>query len=362
MVQMAYELVRPSELSLADRAAWRDFTACDPTLGSPYFSLEFAQCCEEARSDTRVLVQRRRGQATGFLPMHVGRVGYARPLGGPLGDVQGVIAAPGEVFAITEALGAVHIPVFNFESALASQAAFRDHQTGCTGSWIIDLSAGYDAWREGRKAIAPKVIRNLDSRRRRMERVEGGFSFVMADQRPDAFETMIAWKRDQYHRTHVFDVFSVNWTRKLLAAILRRESEHFMGLLSTLNINGEIAAVHVGMASDRVCHYWFPAYNADYSRLSPGILMIEEMAQTAAMMGLEAMELGPGDYAFKKDLASYQTGLASGYAVSPSVLGVARKTVRALVNASEHAPLGRASAWPGKAMRKLDRLSSFYAA
>lgn len=362
MSEVQYELVAPSALPAADRAAWRAFVSASAALGSPYFAFEFALCCEEARRDTRVLVARRAGQAKAYLPLHVGKAGYARPLAGPLGDVQGVIAESGFALDMPAALAAVNIPVFNFESMLASQTSVQPFIQQRVGSWMLDLSAGFQHWRDGRKSVQPKAIRNLDMRRRRMERLDGGYSFVMADQRAEALATMMAWKREQYRRTRVFDVFSVKWTRRLLAAVLRHQSDHFSGLISTLNIGDEIAAVHVGMASDRICHYWFPAYNADFGRISPGLLMIEEMAKTAASLGHQALELGPGEYPFKRELASFQTGLAAGYAVSPSLLGCARRMTHALVRASEAAPLGRAGRWPGKAVRKVDRIMSFHAA
>lgn len=362
MRQAEYSLKKPSELTLAERAAWREFVAADPALGSPYFALEFAQCCEEARSDTRVLVEYRLGMPVAFLAMHVGRIGYARPLAGPLGDVQGAICEPGHVLDVPGALQDLHVPVFNFESVLSSQASFKSSLTSRTGSWTLDLSDGFEAWRSARKSVVPKAIKNLDMRRRRMEKFDGGYSFVMADKRPEAFETMIEWKRSQYQRTKVFDVFSVQWTRRLLEAVLRREGDYFTGLMSTLNIGGEIAAVHVGMASDRVCHYWFPAYSADFGRLSPGLLMIEEMARVSASMGHHSLELGPGNYSFKAELASYQTGLSAGYTIAPSFIGRARQAARLVVERAEAAPLGRLSQWPGKAMRKVDRLVSFHAA
>lgn len=361
MGQGQFELVKPSGLSELDRASWRDFLASNPALGSPYFALEFAECCEEARADTRVLVKRRKGQAAAFLPLHVGRVGYARPLAGPLGDVQGIIAPVDEVFDLVEALSAVRLPVFNFESVLASQHSFHPHTQSTDGSWMMDLSNGFDAWRAERKSAMPKAVKNLDVRRRRMDRYEGGHSFVIDDRREGILDTMIAWKREQYRRTGVFDVFSVGWTRKLLEAVLRRQSDRFCGLVSTLSIEGRIAALHVGMASDRICHYWFPACDIDFGRVSPGLLMIEEMAKIAASIGHEALELGPGDYGFKRDLSSYQVGLSRGYATSTSLLGFARSASHSLVEAAEGAPLGALSALPGKAMRKLDRLASFYA-
>lgn len=362
MAQLSFALEKPSELTASERAAWREFIAANPALGSPYFALEFAECCEEARADTRVLVQRRAGMAEAFLPLHVGRIGYARPLGGPLGDVQGVILAPGTGFDLNQALRAVGLPVFNFENALMSQSTFREHARHCDGSWIMDLSEGYEAWREARKAVSAKPLRNLESRRRRLEAIEEGHRYVLDDRREGALEMMIAWKRAQYRRTGVFDVFSVAWTRDLLAAILRRQSDDFSGLISSLWVGERMIAIHVGMASARLCHYWFPAYDPDFARLSPGMLMIDEMARTAAGFGHLGIELGPGDFQFKRDLGSYQVGLASGFAAMPSLLGMARKTCARVTEADADRPATGLAALPGKAIRKLDRLAAYHAA
>lgn len=359
---MNVTLKRPSDLLPAEREAWYAFLDADPALASPYFALEFAECCEEARDDTRVAVIRTGGQIRGFLPMQTGKVGYARPLAGPLGDVQGLIAEPGHDIALADVLAAAGIPVFDFHSALCSQASFARHAHHRDGSWIIDVSDGFDAWLERRKEVAPKFVRNIAMRERRLAQVEGGFNFVMADERPEALETMIRWKSVQYQQTKVFDVFSVEWPRRLLEAILRRQSDRFSGVCSSLNINGEIAAVHVGMASDRMCHFWFPAFNRDFGRMSPGLLLLVEMAKTAAQLGHTGVELGPGEYGFKRDISSYQVGLATGFVASSSLLGMARHASAAMVRAIEAAPIGPPAQWPGKAMRKLDRIAGFYAA
>ena len=359
---MQVELKKPSTLSDAERGAWRAFTDADPALGSPYFTYEFAECCEEARNDTRVLVITEQGQLKAFLPLQTGHFGYARPLAGPLGDVQGVIAEPGYPVDLAGALKAAHIPVFEFHAALACQDAFREQTVETQGSWMIDLSEGFDAWYAQRQALEAKAMRNVRTRYNRLEAIAEEHAFVMADNRPEALEAMISWKRAQYAETGVFDVFSVKWTRRLLEAVLKRESDEFSGMCSTLQIDGKIAAVHVGMSSRRQCQFWFPAFDRDYNQVSPGLLMLVETARTCASLGHTAIELGPGDFRFKKDLSSYQIGIASGHFTNPSVMGMVRRGSAALMRSLDSDPPSALSRLTGKAMRKIDRLAGFYAA
>ena len=357
---MQVDLRKPSELSDAERGAWRAILDADPTLASPYFALEFAECCEEARDDTRVIVARDRGSILGFLPLQTGRLGYARPLAGPLGDVHGIIAPRDAGADPARWLAAAGIPVFSFHSALSGQVGFREAANRPTdGSWVIDVENGFDAWQANRKSVNAKAMRNIATRFRRLEEVDGGHSFVMADYRPDVFEVMVRLKRQQYRRTGLFDVFSVGWTRRLLKAVLRRQGDYFTGVCSSLRVGGEVVSVHVGMASDRMCHYWFPAYEPDHSRLSPGVLLLVEMVRTASAIGHFGVELGPGDYGFKKDLASYQTGLVGGRIVTPSLRGSLVRAGENMAEACAKMPFGPLGRIPQRGFRKLDRLAGF---
>lgn len=362
MSRLETRLVRPSALTPAERLAWDEFVDADPRLASPYFERAFAECCEEARGDTRVLVARREGQIKAFLPLQAGRIGYARPVGGPLNDVSGLIAEPGADIAPAEMLRSGGVPIYDFSTALSAQTGWTAGGAKTDGSWVMDTSNGYEAWEQRRTQLAAKAMRNMRMRRRRLEGVEGGFRFVMADDRPEAFQTMVAWKSAQYRRTKVFDAFSVAWTGRLLQAILRRRSDRFSGLCSTLYVGDRIAAVHVGMASGRLTHFWFPAYDNDFGRMSPGLLLLTELARTAASLGHYGVEMGPGDYGFKRDLADYQIGLTSGFLATPSAMGMARRAAAWATRTIESAPLGAPAQWPGKALRKLDRLAGFYAA
>ncbi|WP_421786392.1 GNAT family N-acetyltransferase [Hyphobacterium sp.] len=361
MHRLTAELKRPSELTPAEREAWIAFTDDNAALASPYFRIEFAECCEEVRSDTRIIVGRVGGQVRGFLPLQLGRIGYARPIGGPLGDVHGLIVPPDAESDPRDFLRAAGVPLFEFHSAIGVTQGWREYGRCQDGAWICDVSDGFDAYLETRKMFSPGAMRNYRKRLRRLEAEEGGFAFQLDDASPKNLDSMIRMKRSQYKQTGIFDVFSVGWTQALLAALLRRRSDRFQGQCATLSINNEVVAIHVGMASERQLHYWFPAYNPAFSHVSPGILLLMELIRWSAAEGLAGVDLGPGDYRYKAELGCYQMPLWSGCVMTQSAPTMLRGAAQALAGRAEKLPIGRLGSLPRRALRKADKLASFYA-
>ncbi|WP_375283445.1 GNAT family N-acetyltransferase [Marinicauda pacifica] len=347
------------ELGPEDRAAWRRLRAADPGLASPYFSLGFVEAVSRVRNDVRVLVARENNEIIAFLPLQVGILGHARPVGGPFGDHHGLIAAPGQAIDLKALLSAGGISVFDFFGVPGHQRAFRAGAQDEDGSWVIDLSDGYEAFVETRSAIEPKAFRNLRSRQNKLEKADGGYVFRPDDRREEVFETALAWKSAQYVRTGHFDAFSVDWTRNLLKTLVHDEGEDCHGLVSSLEIGGRLAAIHVGMRSSSVLHYWFPVYDPEFSSFGPGLALLMKICEHVSQDGIAQVHLGPGEYAFKSDLASWQIPLLSGYVATTSLLGAARTLANGIDASARALPLGPVSTLPGRAMRRLDRMTSF---
>ncbi len=97
-----------------------------------------------------------------------------------------------------------------------------------------------------------------------------------------------------------------------LDRMVHTSTDTFGGLLSVLYAGDQIAAVHMGMRSDTVWHYWFAAYNHDLQRYSPGLIILMEMIKAAPALGIRNMTLGQGDEAYKLRFATGSTQLASG--------------------------------------------------
>lgn len=355
------ELKRPSELNEAERGAWNEIVDRMPGFESPYFRLEFAESCEEARSDTRILIARERTGILGFLPMQIGKIGYARPLSGPLSDVHGVISGEMDKVCLPDWLKSAGIPLFEYHSALALQTCWHASERMRDGSAVVDCSEGYEAFEDARKTAEPKAFKNIRARRRKLEAEEGGFEFRHGENTDEALTAMLSWKRAQYRTTGVFDVFSVGWTNRLVEAIRRRASELFHPVLSTLRINDTIVAAHFGMASQSRVQYWFPSFDPAFNHVSPGLLLLLETIRHAAETGKQTVELGPGDYDFKRHLASHQVPLAGGCVVTQSYVSALRSASQAFARFTEKAPIGKVASLPRRALVKADKLSSFYA-
>ncbi len=84
------------------------------------------------------------------------------------------------------------------------------------------------------------------------------------------------------------------------------------------------------------------------------MVLITEILKWASANGVTEFDLGAGDYRFKHSLASVQREVAYGYVGRPSPATAVRAAAYGLRSAAEALPLGRASTWPGRAMRRVD--------
>ncbi len=347
------------QLPLDVREAWCQGQSSNPSISSPYFTLGFAEAMAAVRGDVRVLVQFVAGEPTVLLPLQKGILGHARPLGGPLGDHHGVVGAPEAEVDLKALLSCGGIQWFDFHGAILLDGVFKQASKSVEGSWVIDLSGGFDAFEAARTAIEPKAFRNIRSRYRKME--AAGFRVCLDDRRDAVFEQALAWKSAQYRASGQFDVFDAGWTRGLFKALRQLDRNDCQLIVSSLEIEGALAAVHIGMMSRTALHYWFPSYDPAQAKFGPGLALLMEIARAHNEGGYDAIHLGPGDYDFKAHLASYQIPLGRGF-IGAGPVAVGRAACAKIEHIAEAAPLGRFGAWPGKAFRRIDKHAGFRAA
>jgi CelD/BcsL family acetyltransferase involved in cellulose biosynthesis len=115
------------------------------------------------------------------------------------------------------------------------------------------------------------------------------------------------------------DFFAYPWTRELIEHIAQAKEPHFAGALSALYAGDELVAAHFGMYSERAWHWWFPVYEHAFAKYSPGALLLLRVAEEAAGRGLELLDLGKGDDAYKSSFSNTEIRLAEGCASRPSL-------------------------------------------
>src|SRR5262249_87540 len=136
------------------------------------------------------------------------------------------------------------------------------------------------------------------------------------------FAAMIRWKSEQYGRTRATNVFAFPWTLRLLERVLAQSGAGFRGMMSALYAGPHLAAVHPGLCSHGVLHWWFPTYDPAFGQYSPGLVLILEAAKAAQSLGIRRIDLGKGDLDYKRRLMSGAAPIAVGRVVVQPLLRV----------------------------------------
>jgi CelD/BcsL family acetyltransferase involved in cellulose biosynthesis len=302
----------PSALSSDDRDAWHWHRANDPSLATPFHCLEYAEAAEAAGADVRVAVLERGSERPTFLPYQRDRWNVARPVGLRACDFSGFIGPVEPGWSPDGLLRQCRLSGWRFANVPAQEPALQPFVTSRVGSPYIDLTGGFDAFREGRRAASSDIVAATSRKGRKCERDVGPLRLDVQSFDERAFECLVAWKGEQRNRTMTLDMMRLPWFRAMLNWIHHTDTPHFTGMLSVLYAGDHIAAVHFGMRSGTIWHYWFAAFNRDLGRYSPGVLLLLEMCRAAPALGIDALTLGSGDEPYKARFATGTTPLVDG--------------------------------------------------
>ena len=356
---LSYRLIGAVELDGALEDRWRELQASNPSLRSPYFCPEFTRLVGEVRDDVEVAVLEQGNEIVGFFPFERRSGGVLEPVGGLLSDHHGVVTAPGTNFDAVALVRACGGWLFNFDHLAVGQTGFEEFQIHESTSPIIDLSGGFEAYCTARREAGSKKIKKTRGLARKLEREWGGVRFEPDVRNSDVLNQVIEWKQAQCIRTGSYDFFSEPWTVELIRRIHRCKSPRFRGLLSALFVGDRIVAAHFGMASESVCHFWFPVYDTEFSRYSPGAILLLELAEYAAQQGIATLDLGKGEDSYKASFMTTALPLGEGRVIVPSLRGELlrlRKSAEAFIRDSRagapiRVPL-RAGLWFVRKLRR----------
>lgn len=357
---LSLDVARPSELGRAELDQWLALQAAAPELQSPFLTPGWALAVERARGGgVKVVMAREAGRLRAVLAACVGR-GTAWAIGAPLCDMQGLVAEPGfdaDPRALVRALG---VRRYDFSHMASSCQPFAPFIRGEQPSFVVDLSQGFAGWAEEKKAGGSGLGKDLAKRRRKLEREVGPTRFTALSQDRDDLAQLIDWKRRKFAETRQTDLFEAAWPSALIEQLIAGELEGVRAGLFTLHAGERLLAAHLHLISDTIVHGWLIAHDETAEACSPGRLLFEDLLRWMDGRYRE-LDFGPVDYGFKARFANVQRPVGHGFAGAPSPAVLVRAAQYGARGLAERLPLGRASAWPGKAMRRLDLLRALNA-
>jgi CelD/BcsL family acetyltransferase involved in cellulose biosynthesis len=299
---------------------WRHVQKSNSLFLGPCFHPELYRVAGEFFPQTKVGVVNHEGPYIGFLPYFVEK---KRSLIGPVPgcDYQALIESPGPSTDIMHIIKGLGYAAWDFENLIAEQLTpAPSFVLKENVSRKIVIPGTYDSYVQELKRQG-KSGKNLATKRRLLERDIGPIRFMSHTQDTGLLEMIYQWK------TQRFGGFSEP-LRKMIECILKTDKDGFRGCLSALYAKDTVVAVHFGMQADGTLFYWFPAFNPEMSKYSPGGLLLQELCSHLGDFQSSTLDLGPGGETYKDYFCNFKVALVCGSYELPSPLTCLRKFKR----------------------------------
>lgn len=358
---MKIDVVRPWELTAFAVERWAALQAADQALETPFLSPHWARAVARAQGPVqgdrgvRVAVLGGMDDPRGFLAARVGPF-TAMPAGAPMCDYQGLVAEPGLQIDPREIVQALGVGRLDFCHLLEGQTVLAPHMKGTQTSRIIDVSGGYAAYEAERRAAGVSALKDIDKKRRKIEREIGPVTFTAFSRSKTDFDQLIEWKQKAWRETGQTDLFAAGWPLRLVRQMFGSRDPDFGGVLFTLHVGEKLAAAQLNIRGGSIVHSWIIGHDSAFDRYSPGMMLFQDILRWMDTAPYSRLDLGGGDYRFKRELANAQIEVGHGFVGGLTAASMMREAAYGLRRVAESLPLGQFSELPGKAMRRLDLL------
>ncbi len=315
MTDFQVKICRANALSEADCAEWQRMRAANPALYSPYFHVDYTRRVGEMRDDGYVAIALKGGTPMAFLPYQgpkTGKSGFARPIGAPMTDYQGVIHTPDADIDYRELFAGAGVGAFHYSAWVGPNATMSGNHQSVEDGCVMRPLPDAQTWRTARDS---SYKRHLKSHRRRVRKAEdeiGPRRFDLNSRSRDVFDQLIAWKQEKFAETGKYDVLSAGWTLDLIEKLWEDQSELRCDM-HAMYFGDQLAAVDLGLTDGTTFHSWIVAYNGDFHTYAPGIQLLEALIDEAATLGYTRVDLGAGLDGYKRHYATEDVEVGNGF-------------------------------------------------
>ena len=344
-------VIAADRISAGLRESWLALLRANPKLDSPYFHPGFTESLVSNRRQVWLAVLMADGAPKLLLPFQR-RGSRGQPAGTSMSDFHAPIAAPGTTFDASGFMRVAELGTLHFKNWLNDNPAPDFAQYGLREATApyLDVEGGAAAYKSRLSARNKEVFADTLRSGRKLEREVAPLRFEW--QAPlSVLDTLFEWKSRQYRETGAMDFFADESNRRYFQELLQRRGDSaFEGVLSALWAGEKLLAVHAGMRAGPVLHWWFPTYNTEFSRYSPGRLLITKHIEQADTLGLKRIDLGKGDEPYKRWLMTGEAPLLEGVI---DLDGSRRWLRRTRVNSRDAIRASNAFGWARNLKRRL---------
>jgi CelD/BcsL family acetyltransferase involved in cellulose biosynthesis len=308
-----------ADLSAAEVEEWERLSREEPHNGSPFLSVHFAQAIAQSGVDARVCVMHDECGIAAFFPHLYSNLWnrtwkVAQRIGGELTDSFGLVARNDFRITNDELLRLAKINYLSFshldEAQLRYGLTAEQPRIGLRAK--LDPSTVPTLMSVG--SVTKHYLKDSEKRRRKIVDELGPlrFEFDTEVDRNNTLDMLIGQKRAQYQSTKVPDALKDGWKRETLHKLLNYKFDTCRGVLSTLYAGDTWVASHFGIMGNGILNLWFPVYNPECAKYSPGRLLLHHIVESCRDHGFDTLDRGEGDTPRKREIANEEYYLYRG--------------------------------------------------
>jgi CelD/BcsL family acetyltransferase involved in cellulose biosynthesis len=150
-------------------------------------------------------------------------------------------------------------------------------------------------------------------RRRKLEREVGPVVCEWQSSQPgNDLRRLEEWKSGQYARDETWDRFAAPWIAEAVRRLAQSREPDCTGVLTALRAGDRLVAAHLGLLGRDRLSWWFPAYDPELGRYSPGLILLLSLIAEAAERAVPVIDLGRGEHSYKLSVTPHFSEVAEG--------------------------------------------------
>jgi CelD/BcsL family acetyltransferase involved in cellulose biosynthesis len=336
---MQYSVIPAGELSLDLMERWSRITKENALYRSPSLRPEVFQTVGRFNARVFIGLEETTDGASLFFPFE--RTTRLASFAGsvPMCDYQAFIASLGHPVIVSQLMRAWKLKTWTFEHLIAPPNLVAQTTTLVSEvSHRVVLQDGFAGYLAEMAAKGKSTRKDTNTKLRLLSRDHGEVRFVPDCRDQSVLTALFDWKAQRFNGGDGL----APWARSTVDALYATRTSDFSGMLAALYIGDQLAAAHFGVRSDETLYYWFPAFNPEFGKYSPGWLLIVFLLRHLHVMGCDTLDFGPGGEKYKKYFANTAIPVCHGFVELPSVGNLGRATwrsTRGLVRRSRTARL-----------------------
>ncbi len=320
-------LLRPDEIDPSLARQWSQLQV--GVFDRPFFSLEYARAIERVRGGVRILVAAEGDRAQVIWPMQRRHRLMAEPTGFGVSDFQGPLVRHGIRFDAANILRkSRHFLTYDFDHLCDPSGSLARWSSNAHPSPFIAIDPALDEFHSALRSRRSRLLRRVAFKRNRLEREVGTVAFEASTRGASDLDDMLKHKRQQYRRTGRIDGLGESWRRQLLVNLHNADNTQCEGVLSVLRVGGKPIGWHYGLRNENTLNWWFPVYDPEFGRHSPGLILLHETVKHEARVGTRLIDLGTGESEYKARFATGATAVFMGCVPAQPGIGLTRRALQ----------------------------------